>query len=305
MRELPGIGFGKRDGSEAVRSIAAEQDGVVSRAQLLAAGVSRSAIHRALRAGRLHRLYPGVYSQPAPELLAENAQLVAAVLAAGNGAMLALGTAAWRWELIPAPPVRIELAVPHRRAIAGAVLFELARPRPGDVTWNGRFRSTSVARTLLDLAIRYDTGALLRAMAEAEFHHDLRPADILSTLRRGHRGSANLRAALDAHVPGRGKARSNLERAFRRLPIKHGVELPIRNEPVGRWEVDCLWPAHRVVVELDGGQHDRPHQVTTDRDRDLWLRRRGYVVRRYGDKQVAREPEAVIADLLDAFARAA
>lgn len=252
-----------------------------------------------------HRLYPGVYSLAAPELLAENAQLVAALLAAGDGAALGLGTAAWRWELIPAPPVRIELTVPRPRAVAGVLLFELARPRPGDVTWNGRLRSTSVARTLLDLAIRYDTRALLRAMAEAEFHHDLRPADILGTLRRGHPGSAKLRAALDAHVPGRGKARSDLERGFRRLLIKHGLELPLRNEPVGRWEADCVWPAHRVIVELDGGQHDRPHQATTDRDRDLWLRRRGYVVRRYGDEQLSHEPAAVIADLHDAFAQAA
>jgi very-short-patch-repair endonuclease len=159
-----------------------------------------------------------------------------------------------------------------------------------------------VARTLLDLAVSYDRRALLRALAEAEFHHDVRPADILRALRRGHPGSRNLRAALDAHAPGHGKVKSNLERAFRRLLIKHGIELPLRNHRVGPWEVDCLWPEHRVVVELDGRQHERPQHADIDDDRDLWLRRSGYVIRRYGDKQLKQQPDAVIADLLDAFA---
>ena len=39
----------------------------------------------------------------------------------------------------------------------------------------------TVARTLLDLATRYGRRALLRALAEAEFQHDLRPEDIERT----------------------------------------------------------------------------------------------------------------------------
>jgi very-short-patch-repair endonuclease len=186
--------------------------------------------------------------------------------------------------------------------VEGVTVLLSRRLRPGDVTWNGRFRSTSVVRTLLDLSVSYDRRALLRALAEAEFHHDVRPADILRTLRRGHPGSLNLRAALDAHAPGHGKVKSNLERTFRRLLIKHGIELPLRNHLVGPWEVDCLWPDHRVVVELDGRQHERPHHADRDDERDLWLRRNGYVIRRYGDRQLKRQPDAIIADLLDAFA---
>jgi very-short-patch-repair endonuclease len=153
-------------------------------------------------------------------------------------------------------------------------------------------------------AVRYDLRALARVLEEAEFQHDLRPADILRTLRRGHPGSARLRAALGAHVPGHGNVKSDLERKFRRLLIEHGVELPLRNEEVGRWTVDCLWPRSRLVVELDGRQHQRPHQADIDDDRDLWLRRHGYVVRRYGDTQVKQQPETVIEDLLAAFAEA-
>jgi very-short-patch-repair endonuclease len=71
---------------------------------------------------------------------------------------------------------------------------------------------------------------------------------------------------------------------------------------IGPWAVDCLWPHQRLVVELDGRQHQRPHQATRDHDRDLWLRRRGYTIRRYGEKQLTQQPDAVIQDLLAAFA---
>jgi very-short-patch-repair endonuclease len=305
MPELPGITPGNRRLSQAVRTIAAGERGVVGRAQLLAVGVGGSAIDRALRSGTLHRIHPGVYSTLAPELITEDGLLIAALRAAGTGAILSHGTAAWRWQLIPAPPATIELAVPWPRATPeGLTLHESGRLRDGDTTQSARFPTTSVPRTLLDLATRYSHGALLRALAEAEFHHDLRPADIAATLRRGHAGSAKLRAALQAHTPGHGTMKSNLERRFRQLLIRHGIELPLRNHPLGPWTVDCLWPQRRVVVELDGRQHERPRQADEDDDRDLWLRANRYVARRYGDKQIAERPDAVIADLEAAFVEA-
>jgi very-short-patch-repair endonuclease len=74
---------------------------------------------------------------------------------------------------------------------------------------------------------------------------------------------------------------------------------------VGPWTVDCLWRERRVVVEPDGRQHERPHQADSDDDRDLWLRRHGYVARRYGKRQIEQRPDEVIADLLEALGYAA
>jgi very-short-patch-repair endonuclease len=161
-----------------------------------------------------------------------------------------------------------------------------------------------VARTVLDPAVRYERLALVRMLAEAEFQHDLRPEDILRTLRRGHPGSARLRAALAEHAPGHGNVKSDLERRFRRLLVEHGVELPLRNQTLGPWEVDCMWPDLRVVVELDGRQHERPARADRDDDRDLWLHRHGWLPRRYGHRQVEQQPGAVLDDLLAAFAEA-
>ena len=98
--------------------------------------------------------------------------------------------------------------------------------------------------------------------------------------------------------------KSRLERRFRELLIGRGIELPERNASVGPWTVDCLWRDRRVAVELDGRQHQRPHQADSDDDRDLWLRRHGYIARRYGKRQIEQQPDEVIADLLNAFAEA-
>jgi very-short-patch-repair endonuclease len=304
MREPVRFVSGNRTQSEVVRAIARNQAGIVSRAQLRAAGVDGSMVGRALRAGKLHGVHRGVYATVAPELLTEEGHLVAALLAAGDGALLSHGTAAWRWRIIPALPSVITLVVPRPRTVEGLKLHVSGNLRKDDITLNGRFRSTTVPRTLLDLATRYDHRALLRALAEAEFHHDLRPADVERTLRRGHPGSANLRAALHAHAPGRGEMKSQLERRFRKLLVKRGIELPERNQELGPWTVDCLWPDRRVVVELDGRQHERPHQADSDDDRDLWLRSHGYVTRRYGKRQIDERPDDVVADLRDAFAEA-
>ena len=304
MAELRLVSGKNRGEPGAVRAIARDQHGIVTRAQLLTSAVDRSVIDRALRSGKLHQLFRGVYSTLAPELASEDALLIAGLLAAGDGAALTHGTAAWRWSIIPGPPTRIELAVPHDRSAPPGLVYHRTRLRPDDLTLNGRFPTTSVPRTLLDLAVRYDHRALLRALAEAEFHHDVRPADILATLRRGHPGSANLRAALKHHTPGHGAVRSQLERRFRALLVEHDIDLPLRNALLGPWTIDCLWPDRRVAVELDGRQHERPHQADEDDDHDLWLRRNRYIARRYGKRQIDTRPDDVIDDLKTAFAEA-
>jgi very-short-patch-repair endonuclease len=288
-----------------VRRLVVVQGGAVARYQLLARGMTDGSIEHAREVGRLGDLHRGVYCAIPRELLGEDAHLIAALLATRGRAVLSHGTAAWRWKLIPAQPLQIELASRLELVEPRGVRLHRTELRMWDTGPNGRFRSTNVTRTLLDLAVRYEEAPLLRALEEAEFHHGVTPAHALAVLRRGHAGSARLRAALDVHVPGYGAMRSRLERRFRKLLIAYGVSLPVRNRRIGPWIVDCIWLDLRVVVELDGGQHERPHQAAVDAERDLWLRRNGYIVRRYTWEQVtARDASDVIADLLDAFAEA-
>jgi hypothetical protein len=76
-----------------------------------------------------------VYAAVAPELLTEDGHLIAALLAAGDGALLSHGTAAWRWRIIPAPPSVITLAVPRHRTVEGLKLHVSGNLRPGDITY--------------------------------------------------------------------------------------------------------------------------------------------------------------------------
>lgn len=294
------------DFSHQVRRVIALQDGVVARHQMLARGVTVDAVKHALDTGALERLHPGVYAAIPVALLGPDALLIAALLATRSRAVVGIGTAAHRWNLVAAPPSRIELISRLHLVEPRGVTIRRTVLRPGDVVRHDRFRTTTPVRTLLDLAVHYERRPLVRALEEAEFHHRVSPADVLATCRRGHPGSAALRAALERHVPGYGAMRSELERRFRTLLIAHGITLPERNQRLGRWTVDCLWRDLGVVVELDGGQHRRPGQAAVDAERDLWLRRHGYVPRRYTwDQVTGRDGSSVIADLRDAFAQAA
>lgn len=284
------------------------QDGIAGRRQLLVRGMASTAIDEALAQRRLHHVHRdfGVYALMPPELLTEEACLRAALYATGGRAVLAGATAAFRWQLTPARPLEIELATSRLELVGPpGVIVRRTLMRPGDVTRHDRLRTMTPARTLLDLACRYDPQPLLRAVRQAEFHHRLHPDDMLAILRRGHPGSRALRRAIARHVPGYGELKSRLERKFRALLIAHGVELPRRNARVGIYTVDCLWPDLRVIVELDGRQHLRPGQAVIDAERDLFLRSRGYVVRRYTWAQVTgpRQHE-VVADLARAFEEA-
>lgn len=284
------------------------QEGIAGRRQLLGRGMAPSAIDDALAQRRLHHVHRGfgVYALMPTELLGEEGRLRAALCATWGRAVLAGGTAGHRWQLTRAPPLRIELATSRLELVGPpGVIVRRTLLRPGDVIRHEGLRTMTPTRTLLDLAGRYDRDPLLRAVRQAEFHHRLHPDDMLAILRRGHPGSRALRRAIARHVPGYGELKSRLERKFRALLVAHGVELPRRNAKVGIYTVDCLWPDLRVVVELDGRQHLRPGQAAIDAERDLFLRSRTYVVRRYTWAQVTGPGRhAVVADLVQAFEEA-
>src|SRR3954452_3346914 len=77
-------------------TMAAQQHGVVSRRQLLTAGLSVRTIERRVSAGRLHRLHQGVYSFGHDKVTIRG-QWTAAVLACGNGALLSHRSSAALW----------------------------------------------------------------------------------------------------------------------------------------------------------------------------------------------------------------
>lgn len=279
-----------------VVTLAERQEGLVAWRQLVACGLGRATIVRWVERGQLHRRHPGVYAV-GHRRITERGRLIAALLYAGPGAALAARTAAAHWGLLePSPRAPIEVETPHRRkpvpGVAPKYRRNLAR-----VVHDG-LPVTPIPETLLALATTLPRSRLRKALAEADFHRLLHPAEIEATLGRNRPGSRALRQALEAHLPSLAHTRSELEVAFLGLCERSALPLPRLNTKIGRFTVDALFADHRLVIELDGGAaHGRPAAVVQDRNRELYLRERGYRIVRYSWWQVFEEPDRVGADL--------
>src|SRR4051794_24335183 len=94
--------------------LAEREHGVLASAELLACRLTHAGIHRRVRAGRLHRLYHGVYAV-GHAALSRDGHLLAAVKACGPGAVLSHHSAAELWELARRRGGPIHVAVPYVR----------------------------------------------------------------------------------------------------------------------------------------------------------------------------------------------
>lgn len=87
---------------------------------------------------------------------------------------------------------------------------------------------------------------------------------------------------------------SELERRFAELCDREGLPAPSRNVTAAGFEVDALWPAARLVVELDGFSFHRTRAAfERDRERDAALTLAGFRVLRITFRRLQREPRAV------------
>ena len=154
-----------RIGSAAIALAAQRQGGIVSREQLIDAGLSGSAISRWKAAGRLHRVLPRVYAVGHTALGIEG-RLHAALLHVGPGAALSHTTAAWWWALIDSRPRRIHDSTTTKRGFSSSAIC-VHRPKVLEPAVHRQLPVTPVARTLVDLAAMLPDAQLRRALAEA------------------------------------------------------------------------------------------------------------------------------------------
>jgi len=284
----------------AISAAATRSFGVVTLAELHADGFGRSAITRAVAAGRLHRLAPGVYAVGHRALGADGRRL-AAVLACGPLAVLDAASAAAQWGLADHPLARVDVAVPSaagRTAPAGVRLHRRPGLRTDECGRLGAVPVTSLPRTLLDLAAVARPGALAAAVDRAEELRVLDAGAVETALARhaGRRGAPALRAALTAHTErGLTLTRSELERRFLALCADHGLPRPRANVPLAGLEVDFLFPGG-LVVEADGRRHHEGRLAfERDRERDATLLVAGHRVLRLTHRRIVREPAAAAA----------
>jgi hypothetical protein len=262
--------------------LAACQHGVVNMAQLAEAGLAnRNAVRHRVANGRLHRVHRGVYAVGHGRLSREG-RWMAAVLWAGDGAVLSHLSAAKLWNAWRRRVVGIDvIAQRRRRPTSGVRLRRCRRLDRRDVTVRNGIPTTTMARTLVDLTDVLDKHQLANVIHEAAFlNHFSAPATHTAIQRANGRHRLDiLQAALHAHAAGSAGTRSGPEDRFLALVRSAGLPEPLVNTLV------------------NAGGHTRPRTKLEDQARDRALRATGTRVLRFTDSELDDQPAAVLAQL--------
>ncbi len=279
-------------------ALAGSQQAMVTSRQLAELGMTRRAIARRVAEGRLHRRHRGVY-QLGP-LDTPLSGIVAAVLALGDGAVASHRAAGTVWEMLSASAGDVDVTVIRNARPRAGIRVRRARLAPGEATSHRGIPVTTPVRTLLDLATVIPCRELERAVEQAAVLRLPGCAPLDAQFPAAHRGSKLLRAALH-HEPA--LTRSEAERRVLDLVRAARLPSPRTNTRLHGYEVDMVWPAQRLVVEVDGYRfHSSRAAFERDRLRDAELQSRGYKVIRVTWRQITEEPEALIATLARALA---
>ena len=267
--------------------------GVVTRRELLGAGLSDDEVRHRLRVGTLIRAYPGVYriGHRAPSI---EARYMAAVKACGEGAALSGRAAAYVLGLVKGRPPAPEVTGPIRRQLEGV---RTRRSRQLETVTCRGIPLTTVPRTLVDIAADTPEHELARACHEAGVRYRTTPRQVEEVLERqsNAKGAAKLRRIVRGETK---VALSRLEAGFLRLLPEAGLPLPVTNRPAGGRRVDCRWPGRRLTVELDSyTYHHSRYAWEQDRRRERQARARGDEFRRYTWADVFEDPRYMLAEL--------
>jgi predicted transcriptional regulator of viral defense system len=280
-----------------VSAFGAENHDVASVDQLRALGMTDDRIDTRVASGRLYAVHRGVYAIGRRRLSREGVWL-AAVLAAGPGAVLSHRSAAAHWGLVGGDGARVDVTIPTRNGRARRPGLAIHRPRRfparDECTFHEGIAVTTPARTLLDVAGVLGRTAVARALERAEQLRlfDLRAIEQVIAAHAPRPNARRLVQALDIADPA--PTRRELERLMLALCRAHGLPRPEVNVLVADLEVDFLWRHAGLVVETDGFEtHGTRAAFERDRVRDATLAVAGFRVIRFTWRRVTREPDAV------------
>jgi len=291
-----------------VFALAREQSGVMSRAQLIEAGVRRWEITGHLRAGRWRKVTGQVVALHNGPLSAE-AHRWAAVLHGGPRAMLDGVSALQASGLERFTTDRVRVSVPR-----GA---RVRRTRRYNIRQTRRWRSDDVApsgipRTRVPIAA---VRAALWASTDKQAAYILTlvvqqglatPAQLGEALLRILR--AKRRLLLHAVVNdlldgGRTLSEIDVARELRRRGMPPPARQVLRKDRRGRYFLDLYWPDLGVVVEIDGIHHTWAENVIGDALRQNSLALDGDVVLRLPLLGLRLQPDDFFEQISDALGR--
>lgn len=262
--------------------------GLLTTGQLAAAGLHSSNVSKWVRRGLLHRIHRGVYAYGHRALSAE-AQALAAVLAAGEGAGLGYLSAVALYRCWRRRVTGIDVVAPTRRKLKGVRVHECRSLDQREITTYRGIPVTTMPRTLVDLGEVLTPHQLANVLHEAAFRELLNLDEVVRALDRsnGRRGTGTLNDAIDLHRSGSAGTRSDLEDTCLTLVEQLELPMPLVNTRFHDIEVDLRWPDANVCVEIDGPGHSRPRTQRQDAERDSKLTDLGQTVLRFDDRTLA------------------
>jgi hypothetical protein len=275
-------------------ALRAEQDGVLTHAQLIACGWTYEAIIHRRRREQWQKLLPGIVLTFSGDA-STGQRFRAALLHGGSAAALTSCSAGamFGMERIPSSEL-VHVAVPATVApkSSGFVRVWPTTRRFTRVTVDG-FASVTAARAVIDAGLSMKRRNDVRALVAEAVQ---RGKTSLVALRRELelapvKGSKLLRAALDEVTEG---ARSAPEGALL-AALRERSDLPAYelnadvHDGTGRWLAcaDVVFRAQRVIVEVDGAAwHLSPERWAADLARHTALEAAGWTVLRYPASRV-------------------
>jgi very-short-patch-repair endonuclease len=289
--------------ADVLAEYAGRQHGVITRRQLLAAGVTRDVVDGCVRRRELRTVHAGVYQ--AGPVAGPRAREMAAVLACGG--VLSHRSAAVMRQLAAAPagdPFDIAVQA-GRRVVRPGLRVHRCVLDAGDVEEIDGVPVTTLPRTVFDFAGVATAREVEQALAIAERTAPKLLERLQQLLHRhpARRGTRMLRELLRRGAPA--LTRSAAEELLLELIRSAALPEPETNVMVHGHEVDCYWRAARLVVEVDGyAWHGTRRAYVRDRQRDSVLVAAGIRVLRLSWQQLTRERDRTLVQLALATARA-
>lgn len=255
------------------------QFGLVSRGQLIAAGLGRSSIAWKLNTGELQRTHELVFRlRGAPRTWESIA--MEGLLVAGEASLLSHQTAAWLYGIDGIPrPVLIDVSVVGTapRNLPG-YRFHRSIQGPGPRWIKRGLPVTRVAKTLVDLAGELAPEALELALDSAQRQYRMLSSWLDEYVKGLNRqGTPGLGTLLELLALRRdGATDSALEvrvlRALRRLGLKPVLRFEVcESDGTFVMRLDFAWPGLKVALHVDGY---RWHHQRERADRDARQRSR-------------------------------
>jgi len=292
----PRIGRVSNDIPLRLAAIARSQAGVVSRQQVLDAGLTRGMIGAKVRSGWWEQVHEGIYKTFTGELT-QDGLLWAAALYAGRDAYLSHAIAAHLNGLTTHAPSVIDVTIPASRSVRPPQGIIIHRSTRKPMTWRppGIPAYTIAEQTVIDLVQDAAAKDEIVALVTSGFNKKLLTENHLRAVART-RKRLRWRDELDEIISlAAGGTHSPLEyRHDTDVQRAHGLPEPVKQakflKPDGTSGYrDRYYPEYgRLVIELDGKRFHPDDQRGRDQERDNQAAVTGSTLR-YGWSDVTRK----------------